>query len=152
LTENALTSLVLSSKLLQTNVISFRREYITHPFIPAALVPGQVQNLRSTLDPDIPTLTLHWDKPTNMNTDGDVKSYDIRFKPCGREGNYCKETVVSPATNIILTRESGLKPMTKYKFEVRARSTSQEGKWSELSEYIGMFILILCIFVVLILY
>ena len=109
-------------------------------FIPAALVPGQVQNLRSTLDPDIPTLTLHWDKPKNMNTDGDVKSYDIRFKPCGSEGNYCKETVVAPATSVILTRDSGLKPMTKYKFEVQARSTSQEGKWNELSEYFGMFI------------
>jgi len=81
--------------------------------IPAALVPGQVQNLRSTLDPDIPTLTMHWDKPINMTTDGDVKSYDIRFKPYGSEGNYCQKTVVAPATSIILTRESGLKPLTK---------------------------------------
>ena len=83
-----------------------------------------------------------------MNTDGDVKSYDIRFKPCGSEGNYCKETVVAPATSIILTRDSGLKPLTKYKFDVRARSVSQEGKWSELSEYIGMFMhIILYIFI-----
>ena len=107
-------------------------------FIPAALVPGQVQNLRSTLDPDIPTLTLHWDKPRNMTTDGDVKSFDVRFKPCGREGNYCKETVVAPATSILLTRESGLKPLTKYDFDVRAQSVFQEGRWSTLSKYIGM--------------
>jgi len=102
-----------------------------------ALVPGQVQNLRSTLDTNAPTLTLHWDKPRNMTTGGDVKSYDIRFKPCGREGNYCQKTVVAPATSIILTRESGLKPLTKYILEVRARSDFQEGKWSGLSEYIG---------------
>jgi len=81
-----------------------------------------------------------------MTTDGDVKSYDIRFKPCGSEGIYCKETVVAPATSILLTRDSGLKPLTKYKFDVRARSVSQEGKWSELSEYIGMFMHIIYIF------
>ena len=57
-----------------------------------------------------------------MTTDGDVKSFDIRFKPCGREGNYCKEIVVAPATSILLTRESGLKPLTKYDFEIRAKS------------------------------
>ena len=105
--------------------------------IPAALVPGQVQNLRSTLDPDTPSLTLKWDKPKNMVADGDVKSYDIRFKLCGKEGNYCTETVVTPATKILFTRESGLKPLIKYNFEVRAQSFHREGKWSELSEYIG---------------
>ena len=68
---------------------------------------------------------------------GDVKSYDIRFKPCGKEGNYCTETIVAPAKKILFTRESGLKPLTKYNFEVRAQSFCREGKWSELSEYIG---------------
>jgi len=106
--------------------------------IPAAPVPGQVQNLRSTLDPDIPTLTLHWDKPRNMTADGDITCYDIRFKPCGREGSYSEETVVAPATSILLTRELGLRPLTKYNFDVRAQSVSGEGRWSRLSEYIGM--------------
>ena len=108
--------------------------------IHAVLIPGQVQNLRSTLDPDIPTLTLHWDKPRNMTTDGDVKSYDIRFKPCGRKGNYCQMAVVAPATSILLTRESGLKPMTKYDFEIRAQSFDQEGKWTKHSKYISKFV------------
>ena len=125
----------------------FRREwplYITShiKLYPAALAPGQVQNLRSTLDPDTPTLTLKWDKPKNMVADGDVKSYDIRFKLCGKEGSYCTKTVVPPATSIILRRESGLKALTKYTFEVRAQSVSREGKWSELSKYIGK-----CLFV-----
>ena len=111
----------------------------TSLLLPAALGPGQVQNLASTPNPDIPTLTLTWDKPKNMYlTDRDVMSYDIRFKPCGREGNYCKETVVAPATSILLTRESGLKPLTKYDFDVRAQSVFQEGRWSTLSKYIGM--------------
>ena len=108
----------------------------------AALVPGRVQNLRSTLGTNTPTLTLNWDKPQNMTTDGDITSYHIHFKPCGREGNYCKKIVFPPATSILLTRESGLKPLTKYTFEVRAWSTFREGKWSEVSEYIGM-----CLFV-----
>jgi len=107
--------------------------------ISTALVPGKVQNLRSTLDITVPTLTLHWDKPKNITTDGDVKSYDIRFKPCGREGNYCKKTVVAPATSILLTRESGLKPMTKYDFEIRAQNSYREGKWTKHSKYIGKF-------------
>jgi len=111
--------------------------------IPAAPVPGQVQNLRSTLDTDIPTLTLHWDKPKNMVTDGDVISYDIRFKPTGSgwEGNYCKHIVNPPATSILLTRESGLKPMTKYDFEIRVQSFCHEGKWTKDSKYISKFII-----------
>jgi len=114
--------------------------------ISTALVPGKVQNLRSTLDVNVPTLTLHWDKPKNITTDGDVKSYDIRFKPCGREGNYHKETVVAPATSILLTRESGLKLWTKYDFEIRAQNSYQEGKWTKHSKYIGKFIVyILCL-------
>ena len=128
----------------------FRREwplYITShsKLYPAALAPGQVQNLRSTLDPDTPTLTLKWDKPKNMVA---VKSYDIRFQLCGRKGKYCMKTVVPPATSIILRRESGLKALTKYTFEVRAQSVSREGKWSELCKYIGkcLFVLIVIIF------
>ena len=80
-----------------------------------------------------------------MTTNGDVKSYDIRFKPCGREGNYCQKAVVAPATSIFLTRESGLKPMTKYDFEVRAQSSDQEGKWTKHSKYISKFVVyVLC--------
>jgi len=99
----------------------------------------------STLDPDIPTLTLHWDKPKNMVTDGsgDVMSYDIRFKPTGSgwEGNCCKLNVNPSATSIILTNESGLKPMTKYDFEIRVQSFCHEGEWTKDSKYISKFII-----------
>ena len=111
-------------------------------YAPAALTPGYVQNLRSTLDTSLPTLTLNWDMPENMVnvTDGEV-SYDIRFKPTrsGCEGNYCKKTVKPPATSVLLTWESGLKPLTKYDFEIQARSLYREGKWTRYSKYIRKF-------------
>ena len=50
-------------------------------------------------------------------------------------------TVKAPERNILLTRESGLKPLKIYKFEVRARNAGYEGNWSEISEYIGMSLL-----------
>jgi len=113
--------------------------------IPAALVPGHVQNVRSTLDTNALALTLNWDKPKNTVTNGDEMSYDIRFKLTGSgwEGNYFKMNVNPPATSILLTRESGLKPMTKYDFEIRAQSFYHEGKWTKHSKYIGEFIVAL---------
>ena len=107
---------------------------------PAALVPGQVQNLRSTLHTNIPSLTLHWDKPSNVKTAEEVTAYDIRFKPAGSwwRKDYHKMTVYSPATSIYLTRENGLNPRIRYEFEVRARNNHCEGEWSKVS--IGMFI------------
>ena len=109
---------------------------------PAALVPGQVQKLRSTLHTNIPSLTLNWDKPSNVKTAEEVTTYDIRFRPAGSwwiQG-YRKRTVNSPATSVHLTRENGLNPLTKYEFEVRARNDHCEGEWSKVSIYIGTFI------------
>lgn len=51
---------------------------------------------------------------------------------------YFKMTVKAPTTSIVLTRESGLKPLTTYDFEVRARNANHSGNWSAVSEYIGM--------------
>jgi len=108
-----------------------------------ALVPGQVQNLRSTLNPKIPSLTLNWDKPSNVKTAEEVTAYDIRFRPAAswwRKGYY-KMTVDSPATSVLITRENGLNPLTTYDFEVRARNAGlHEGEWSKVSKYIGMYI------------
>ena len=44
----------------------------------------------------------------------------------------------APATKIVLMRESGLKPLTKFDFAVRARNADHGGEWSVVSEYIGM--------------
>ena len=109
------------------------------------LFPGEVQNLTSTLDPSTGSLSLKWDRPTNCETDQDVTAYDIRFRPSGSsvEEGSCKVTVKAPTTSILLTRESGLRPLMRYDFEVRARNTSYDGNWSRESKYIGMCISLL---------
>ena len=107
----------------------------------AALKPGEVQNLRSTLNTNEASLTLNWDQPNNVITAGDVTAYDIRFIISGNGGGnnyYSIMTVNAPARSIHLTRESGLKPLTKYSFEVRARNFHCQGEWSCISTYIGM--------------
>ena len=109
------------------------------------MVPGQVQNLKSALDTNTPSLTLHWDKPSNVKTAEDVTAYDIRFRPAGssRSKDYHKMTVDSQATSVLLTRENGLNPLTAYDFEVRARNAEHhEGQWSKVSKYIGMHMFI----------
>jgi len=105
------------------------------------------------LDTSRLSLTLNWGKPNNVKSAGDVTKYDIRFRPVqttthhceiqsqsrsGPQEDYCTVTVDEPTTTAFLTRESGLKPLIKYDFEVRARNTSDEGKWSKVSEYISM--------------
>jgi len=105
-------------------------------FLVVALAPGKVQKLRSVLEPSKPSLTLNWDRPNNTQTFQDVRTYNIRFKPSGsvREDSYCKMTVYAPITSIVLAREDGLKPMTKYDFEVRAQNDDHEGEWNTVSK------------------
>ena len=104
------------------------------------LFPGEVQNLRANMDTSTPSLILEWDKPLNCETDQDVTSYDIRFRPSGSpdEESYCNMTVRAPATSIVLTRESGLAPLVEYDFDVRAKNSGYDGNWSSKSKYIGM--------------
>ena len=95
------------------------------------------------MDSSTGSLTLEWDRPINCETGQDVTAYDIRFKPCTSldKKDYCMMTVKAPARNIILTRESGLKPLKNYELEVRARNTGYEGNWSGILEHIGMSLL-----------
>ena len=58
----------------------------------------------------------------------------------GLAEDFCKVAVYAPATSIVLTRESGLKPLTKFDFDVRALNAEHEGEWSTVSEYIGMWV------------
>ena len=102
--------------------------------------------MRYDLDTSKPSLTLNWDRPFNAQTAEDVGTYNIRFRPSGRvrEDAYCEMTVKSPTTSIVLTREDGLKPLTKYDFEVRAQNDDHEGEWSTVSEYIGTCVFNMC--------
>jgi len=123
----------------------WKKDYASQLCLPlstTALVPGQVQNLRSTLDTNIPSLTLNWDKPSNVKTAEEVTAYDIRFRTAGSllRSGYHMVTVDSPAASALLTIENGLNPQTRYDFEVRARNADHcEGKWSKVSKYIGRF-------------
>ena len=109
------------------------------------LLPGEVQNLKSTSDRSTGSLSLEWDRPINCETDQDVTAYDIRFRPSGSsvEEGYCKVTVKAPTRSIVLTRESGLKPLMRYDFEVRAQNASYDGNWSRESKYVGTCISLL---------
>ena len=111
------------------------------------LFPGEVQNLRSTTDPSTGSLTLDWDRPLNCETAKDVTVYDVWFKTCASlEGEgYCKTTVKAPATSIHLTRESGLKPLMKYEFKIRARNAGHDGTWSRIVKYVGKYNLDVCL-------
>jgi len=68
--------------------------------------------------------------------EGEVTAYDIRFRPDGEDA-YCEENVDGCNRIIVLTKASGIKPLTTYNFEVRARIDVAEGKWKEVSQYIG---------------
>ena len=80
----------------------------------------------------------------NCETDQDVTVYDVRFKPCAslEKKDYCVMTVKAPARSLVLTRESGLKPLKNYELEVRARNAGYEGNWNGILEHIGMSICI----------
>ena len=103
------------------------------------MIPGKVQNLKSTPDTRQASVTLNWDKPDNVKAAGDVTMYDIRFKTYGWDlEDYTRMSVKASETSVLLTRQSGLKSLTKYKFEVRARNDGHEGRWSSISDYTGM--------------
>lgn len=105
---------------------------------PTALVPNQVENLAARLNPNVPSVTLTWDPPSNVGVGTrsswpDVTKYHIRFKPKRgtRFETYCS------TTSIVLNRDSGLMPLITSKFEVRAQCGDCIGKWKAVSEFIG---------------
>lgn len=72
-----------------------------------------------------------------LNIDS-LKSADSKTLKSVRKNDYCEVTVKAPTTSAVLIRKSGLKPLTKYVFEVRARNDGHKGEWSSVSKYIGM--------------
>ena len=68
----------------------------------AAFVPDPVQNLTITdIDENDPSVTLTWDPPDNVKSDGDITAYEVRFKTEG--GDYDKRIVDASTTSIVLT-------------------------------------------------
>ena len=104
---------------------------------PTVLVPNQVENLAASLNPNVPSVTLTWDPPSNVGVGTqsswpDVTKYHIRFF---RRGT-CFEIYCS-TTSVVLNRDSGLTPLITSKFEVRAQCGDCIGKWKSVSVFIG---------------
>ena len=123
------------------------------PLLPAAHVPGPVENLVPTVNPNEPAVTLSWDPPVNSQYKGDILLYDIRFKASGRCDrlensdddssaipNQNFQTKDGSITSFVVTREMGLVPLTTAAFEVRAvnaNETGGSGEWTAVSIFVG---------------
>jgi len=140
-------------------------------YVYVAFVPDPVENLTITdVDENEPSVTLTWDPPNNVKSDGDIAAYEIRFKEEG--GDYDKRTVDASTTSIVLTsgpyailkwspesnkptsqeiqdgildtivfkRGPGLVPLTTSLFEVRALNCYCAGDWSRVSTYVGTYL------------
>lgn len=123
------------------------------PLLPAAHVPGPVENLVPTVNPNEPTVTLSWDPPVNSQYKGDILLYDICYKASGRcDGleNSDDDSSAIPhqnfqikdgsTTSFVVTREMGLVPLTTATFEIRAvnaNETGGSGEWTAVSKFVG---------------
>ena len=97
-----------------------------------------VENLTARVDTHKPTVSLKWDPPANAGVVGDVIKYQVRFWD-KKNGCYNEKLVDGSTTTTVITRESGLRPLTPSTFEVRACSggnLSQE--WRTVSTFVGM--------------
>ena len=107
---------------------------------PTALVPDQVGNLAAILNPNVPSVTLTWDPPSNVGAGTqhswrDVTQYHVRFEPKGGDNVeiYCS------TTSLVLDKDSGLIPLTTSRFGVRAQCGDCFGQWKAVSSYFGKY-------------
>ena len=86
----------------------------------------------------MPSVTLNWDPPAHAADAGDITKYEIHYRD--NDSSFHGEKVVNGSTTAaVITRESGLRPLTTFTFKVRACSSdyaSQE--WRTVSKFIGM--------------
>ena len=108
-------------------------------FITAALKYGPVRNLSVAVDKLIPSVTLKWNPPLSALPTETIE-YLIRFKVDGSATWNQDEIVAGSNTTVVLTRESGLVPLVRYHFQVRARSGEDEGDCKEVSAFYGICI------------
>ena len=81
-------------------------------------------------------MTLKWEPPGNEYA-ADVTGYQISFRD-KEKGCYNKMLVDGSTTAMVVTRESGLKPLTMSTFEVRACSGDDVGQEKEtVSAFVG---------------
>jgi len=97
-----------------------------------------VENLKATVDSHKPCVTLKWDPPANAGYPGDVTKYQVQFWDKERSC-YSEEIVDGSTTTTVITRDSGLRPLTETTFEVKAYTcddVSQE--WRTVTTFVGM--------------
>ena len=85
-------------------------------------------------------MTLKWDPPANAGCAGDVTKYQVVFWN-KQNGCYNEKLVDGSTTTTVITRESGLTPLTTSTFKVRACSgddASQE--WRTVSTFVSKYI------------
>ena len=103
----------------------------------SAFTPDPVRKLTAAVDSHKPSVTLKWDPPANAGYPGYVTKYQVRFWD-KEKGCYNESTVDGSTTTTVITRESGLRPLTVTTFEVRACSGRDVcPEWRTESAFIG---------------
>ena len=99
--------------------------------------PGPVQNFMVVNDANMPSANLSWSPPNNIETKHLV-GYEVRFKT--DVDRYKSKTVCG--TSVKLVCDSGLEPLMKNIFEVRACTTRNKGTWTTKEHFIGTRIIL----------
>jgi len=106
-------------------------------YVVTALTPDPVQKLTAVVDTHTPSVTLNWKPPANAAYKGLVTKYEIHFN--SDNGFHGEEFVNGSTTTTVITRESGLRPLTTFTFEVRAYCGDDvSGEWRTVSTFVGM--------------
>jgi len=85
--------------------------------VATAFTLDPIQNLAVAVNPCKPSVTLNWNPPANAA--GYVTKYELHDNDSGYHG---EEVVNGSTTFTVITRESGLRPLSTFTFKVRAYS------------------------------
>ena len=107
-------------------------------YVATALTPDPVQNLTAAVDAHNPSVTLNWDPPANAVHAGDITVYEIHFQDNNDRSFHGEKVVNGSTTTAVITRESGLRPLTTFTFKVRAYSGDCASReWRTVSTFVG---------------
>ena len=85
-------------------------------------------------------MTLNWDPPANAADAGDITKYEIRFWTGVKFGEMF---VNGSTTAAVITRESGLIPLSTFTCNVRAYSGDDVSrKWRTVSTFVGTYVVV----------
>ena len=109
-------------------------------FLYAALNPDCVENVTATLDTHKPSVTLKWDPPANARYAGEVSSYEIRIGDSDRDLSNLKccntvKVVKGSTTTAVITRESGLRPLTTFTRACMRSGDSNSPGWIQCKNF-----------------